>query len=80
MKIAKCCFTECNELAEWKMGTWQICDKHSEEWVFDKKEDEFGLWGNSIYGTCQRSGQENILAHNQRWNLPYIIEVENSDT
>jgi hypothetical protein len=62
---AKCAFDECNNKAEWNMGTWQCCDECAKKWVIEAEKG----WGYSPWGTSSRSGQKLILEHNLRWNL-----------
>ena len=69
-QIAVCSFSECENPAEWVIGTWQCCDEHAKEWVTKSSEDE----GFSFWGTSKRIGQKAILAHNIKFNLPFIID------
>lgn len=67
--FAKCCFTDCNNKAEWIMGTWQCCDECAKTWITQTEDG----WGFSKCGTSRRTGQESILAHNVKWNLKYYL-------
>jgi hypothetical protein len=66
---AKCSMCDCDNVAEWNIGTWQCCDECAKIYV---KETEKG-WGYSPWGTSSRSGQKAILEHNIRYNLKHNL-------
>jgi len=62
---AKCAMSNCSNIAEWFMGTWQCCDECAKTYI---KETQNG-WGYSPWGTSSRGGQKAILEHNVKYNL-----------